>query len=167
MAGITDGITGIQGDAENAVRGAAEKIMAALRAALGVEEGPSSITQGYGSQVAQGLADGLKEVDSGQFDAGAKAMMDAVAQAIDRAFQVENTGWFGSGGATASRFAPVGAAVCKAIADGIRSNNENKQARRYIQLEYQKILLAAQRRLNGRLIALKRHRKRSGFFRRS
>ena len=103
------------------------QVLAALRAALGVEGGHSTITQGYGDQIAQGLAQGLENVDSGLFDWGAQALMAAVSQAIDRAFQVESTGWFGSGGATASRFAPLGEAVCKAIADGISSNNGNTQ----------------------------------------
>ena len=82
----------------------------------------------FGEGVAKGLNDGLNAVTESTFSGGASTVFNAVATALNTAFGVSGTGFMGWGEETAAKFKDIGAAVCKAIADGISSNNSNTEA---------------------------------------
>ena len=81
-----------------------------------------------GESVAKGVNDGLNQVTESTFSGGANTLFNAVTSAMNTAFGVAGTGFAGWGEASAGTFQPLGKAVCKAIADGISTNNENTEA---------------------------------------
>lgn len=128
MGGIKKGITGSEDDLEKAVKEAAQAALKKFKSEFGVENGNSTVTEKYGEQLAAGLNEGLKGVEEKTFKSGANAVLDAVEAALNTAFGVESTGFLGAGGDSATKFKEIGAAVCKAIAAGISSNNNNSDA---------------------------------------
>ena len=128
MGGIKDGITGSEADLETAVKNAAQKALTKFKTEFGVTEGNSTKTKPYGEGLAKGINDGLSGVTESTFSTGATNVFTAVGDAINTAFGVSGTGFLGMGANSASKFKAIGEAICKAIADGISSNNNNTEA---------------------------------------
>ena len=128
MTGMKEGIEGSEEDLKEAVKNAANMVLDTFKTELGVGEGNSTKTKAFGEGVAKGLNDGLNAVTESTFSGGASAVFNAVAAALNSAFGVAGTGFAGWGEKTAAKFEDIGAAVCKAIADGISSNNSNTDA---------------------------------------
>lgn len=128
MTGMKDGITGSEDAVKEAVQSAAASVLTTLKTELGVSDGTSTKTKDMGTAVATGISDGLATVTAETFAGGASTLASAVADAINVAFGVEGTGFLGSGGDSAKKFEAIGAAVCKAIADGITNNTQNTEA---------------------------------------
>lgn len=128
MGGIKDGITGSETDLETAVKNAAQKALTKFETEFGVTEGNSTKTKPYGEGLAKGINDGLSGVTESTFSTGATNVFTAVGDAINTAFGVSGTGFLGMGANSAEKFKSIGEAICKAIADGISSNNNNTEA---------------------------------------
>jgi hypothetical protein len=63
VEGLTDGITGMLGDAREAIGDVAEGVTGWFKNLLGIES-PSTVFRGYGVDIGQGLADGIDEGSS-------------------------------------------------------------------------------------------------------
>lgn len=128
MTGMKDGITGSEDTVKEAVQSAAASVLTTLKTDLGVADGTSTKTKDMGTAVATGISDGLAAVTAETFSSSASTLASAVTDAINAAFGVVGTGFLGNGGDSAKNFEPIGAAVCKAIADGITNNTQNVDA---------------------------------------
>lgn len=128
MTGMKDGITGSEEDVKTAVKNASQAVLDTFKTELGVTEGNSTKTKPMGEGIAKGIADGLSASTAETFAGGAAVVANAVTGALNAAFGVEGTGFLGSGGDSAKKFEAIGAAVCKAIADGITNNTQNTEA---------------------------------------
>ena len=128
MTGMKDGITGSEEDVKTAVKNASQAVLDTFKTELGVTEGNSTKTKPMGEGIAKGIADGLSASTAETFAGGAAVVANAVTDALNAAFGVEGTGFLGSGGDSAKKFEAIGAAVCKAIADGITNNTQNTEA---------------------------------------
>ena len=128
MTGMKDGITGSEEDVKTAVKNASQAVLDTFKTELGVTEGNSTKTKPMGEGVAKGISDGLAASTAETFAGGAAVVANAVTAALNAAFGVEGTGFLGSGGDSAKKFEAIGAAVCKAIADGITNNTQNTEA---------------------------------------
>ena len=128
MSGMQSGITENEDALKETVKGVAQTVLDTFKTELGVGEGNSTKTKAFGESVAKGLNDGLSAATESTFSGGASTVFNAVVAALNTAFGVAGTGFMGWGEASASKFTDVGAAVCKAIASGISSNNANTEA---------------------------------------
>ena len=128
MTGMKDGITGSEEDVKAAVQNASQAVLDTFKTELGITEGNSTKTKTMGEGVAKGIADGLAASTAETFTGGAAVVANAVTAALNAAFGVEATGFLGLGGDSAKKFEAIGAAVCKAIADGITNNTQNTEA---------------------------------------
>ena len=128
MSGMQSGITENEDALKETVKGVAQTVLDTFKTELGVGEGNSTKTKAFGEGVAKGLNDGLSAATESTFSGGASTVFNAVVAALNTAFGVAGTGFMGWGEASASKFTDVGAAVCKAIASGISSNNANTEA---------------------------------------
>lgn len=128
MTGMKDGITGSEEDVKTAVKNASQAVLDTFKTELGVAEGSSTKTKPMGEGIAKGISDGLSEATAETFAGGAAVVANAVTGALNAAFGVEATGFLGSGGDSAKKFEAIGAAVCRAIADGITNNTQNTEA---------------------------------------
>lgn len=128
MSGMKEGITGSEATVKQAVKDAAKTVLDTLRTELGVQTGNSTKTKPMGASLAKGISDGLAAQGVEAFSAGAKSVAGAVADAVNAAFGVAGTGFLGMGDSSAKKFEAIGAAVCKAIADGITNNTQNTEA---------------------------------------
>lgn len=128
MTGMKDGITGSEEDVKTAVKNASQAVLDTFKTELGVTEGNSTKTKPMGEGIAKGIADGLSASTAETFAGGAAVVANAVTGALNAAFGVEGTGFLGLGGDSAKKFEAIGAAVCKAIADGITNNTQNTEA---------------------------------------
>ena len=128
MSGIKEGVTGSENEAKDAVKNAAKAVLDAMKTELGVAGGNSTKTKSMGEAVARGVADGLSAAQNSTFQAGATAVVNAVSGALNSAFGVSGTGFAGLGGASAKKYQDLGAAVVKAIADGIEAASANTKA---------------------------------------
>jgi len=128
MTGMQAGITGSEDGVKEAARKAAQAALDAIHKVLGTSSGDSTVAKTIGSDLLDGLENGLADIGGTAFASAASAVYKAFSDAINTAFGVESTGFLGTGEKVASKFVALGEQICKALADGISSNNDNAEA---------------------------------------
>ncbi|NLV59192.1 MAG: hypothetical protein GXY67_10560 [Clostridiales bacterium] len=128
MTGMQSGITENEGTLDQAVRNVSKNVLWTMMNEMGIANGTSWKTRDYGKHLVAGVRDGLDETKADAFGGAAGKVYDAVIAALGTAFGVQSTGVLGLGGTSATKFKELGGYVRKAIADGIESSEDNREA---------------------------------------
>jgi hypothetical protein len=122
ITGMQSGINDNQEPLKNAVVNVSRAVLDKFKAELGVQGNTSTKTKPYGQATATGVNDGIQEkAVEGTFSA-ADNLANAAATALNSAFGVGGTGFFGGGEKSASKFEYIGKAVAQGVAKGIKDN---------------------------------------------